>query len=106
MLWWAKPAMHRATLARRPYTARVIGGAVAIRVRAVRMAAGVLRVHLSWASVDQTLHLNCGARIENGLDDPRDGNYQLSDSSVVAALAAASAFNAVTIFPCISVVRR
>ena len=38
------------------------------------------------------------ARIDEGLSDPSNRNYQKSDLDIVAALAAASGFNAVTVF--------
>lgn len=70
---------------------------------------------LSWPFVGTTLgfsmfiftslalikrHVELTARIDADLPDPTNRNYRTSDLGVITALAAASGFNAVTVFAC------
>jgi 4-hydroxybenzoate polyprenyltransferase len=79
------------------YTTRVIAGAAALPV-----------VPSEWLLVFSMFIFTCLAlvkryvelamRIDRELSDPSNRNYRLSDLPVIGALAAASGFNAITIF--------
>jgi 4-hydroxybenzoate polyprenyltransferase len=79
------------------YTLRVLGGAVAISVVVSEwLLAFCVFIFLGLALIKRYIELQ--TRLDHGLDDPINRNYRLGDGSVVAALAAASGFNAVTVF--------
>lgn len=79
------------------YTIRVIGGAVAISVPISEWLLGFsMFIFTALALIKRYVEL--AARIDDGLSDPTNRNYRKSDLDIVAALAAASGFNAVTVF--------
>jgi 4-hydroxybenzoate polyprenyltransferase len=79
------------------YTVRVIAGAVAIPVAPSEwLLAFSMFMFTSLALVKRYVEL--AMRIDKDLPDPSNRNYRLSDLPTVGALAAASGFNAVTIF--------
>lgn len=79
------------------YTARVVAGAAALPVAVSEwLLAFSMFIFTSLALVKRYVELSL--RIERELPDPSNRNYQLADLPIVGALAAASGFNAVTIF--------
>ncbi len=79
------------------YTLRVIGGAVAIgAVPSEWILAFSMFIFTAMALVKRYIEL--AARVDGGLPDPTNRNYRKSDLNVLGALAAASGFNAVTVF--------
>ena len=79
------------------YTIRVIGGAAAISVPVSEwLLMFSMFIFMSLALMKRYVEL--AARIDNDLPDPSNRNYRKSDLGIVAALAAAAGFNAVTIF--------
>jgi len=79
------------------YTGRVIAGAVAISVQpSVWLLAFSMFIFTALALMKRYVELV--ALIDKDLDDPANRNYRKSDAEVVAALAAAAGFNAVTVF--------
>ena len=79
------------------YTIRVIGGAVAISVPLSEWLLGFsMFIFTALALIKRYVEL--AARIDEGLSDPTNRNYRKSDLDIVATLAAAASFNAVTVF--------
>ena len=79
------------------YTIRVVAGAVAISVTMSEWLLGFsMFIFTALALVKRYVELT--ARLDKDLSDPTDRNYRKSDLDIVAALAAAAGFNAVTIF--------
>ncbi len=79
------------------YTIRVVGGAVAISVAMSEwLLAFSMFIFTALALIKRYVEL--AARIDNDLSDPTNRNYRKSDLDIVAALAAAAGFNAVTVF--------
>jgi 4-hydroxybenzoate polyprenyltransferase/phosphoserine phosphatase len=79
------------------YTIRVVGGAAAIPVAPSEwLLAFAMFVFTCLALIKRYVEL--AMRIDRELPDPSNRNYRLADLSTVGALAAASGFNAVTIF--------
>ncbi|MEJ0094641.1 MAG: UbiA family prenyltransferase [Methylocella sp.] len=79
------------------YSLRVIGGAAAIGGSASQWLLGFsLFFFASLALIKRYIEL--AARVDGELPDPTNRNYRLRDIEVVGALAAASGFNAVTVF--------
>ena len=79
------------------YTIRVIGGAAAISVPVSEWLLGFsMFIFMALALVKRYSEL--AGRIDKGLPDPSNRNYRKSDLDIVAALAAAAGFNAVTVF--------
>lgn len=79
------------------YTMRVIAGAAAISVVPSEwLLAFSMSIFTCLALLKRYIEL--AARADGDLPDPSNRNYRKSDLGIVAALAAASGFNAVTIF--------
>jgi 4-hydroxybenzoate polyprenyltransferase len=79
------------------YAIRVIAGAVAIGVVVSEwLLAFSMFIFVSLALIKRYVEL--AGRVDSGLPNPPNRNYKLGDLEVVAALAAASGFNAVTVF--------
>ncbi|WOH56089.1 UbiA family prenyltransferase [Bradyrhizobium sp. BWC-3-1] len=79
------------------YTIRVVGGAVAISVPVSEwLLAFALFIFTSLALLKRYVEL--AARADADLPDPSNRNYRKSDLGIVATLAAAAGFNAVTVF--------
>ncbi|MFK8252632.1 UbiA family prenyltransferase [Ancylobacter terrae] len=79
------------------YTIRVIGGAAAISVAPSEwLLAFSMFIFTSLALIKRYIEL--AARVDADLPDPTNRNYRKSDLDIVAALAAAAGFNAVTVF--------
>ena len=79
------------------YTMRVIGGAAAISVPVSEWLLGFsMFIFTSLALIKRYTEL--AGRIDADLPDPSNRNYRKSDLDIVAALAAAAGFNAVTVF--------
>ncbi len=79
------------------YSLRVIGGAAAIDVPVSEwLIAFSMFVFVCLALVKRYIEL--ATRLDRELSDPSNRNYKLSDMQIVAPLAAASGFNAVTVF--------
>ena len=79
------------------YSLRVIGGAAAIGVTVSEwLLAFSMFVFVCLALVKRYIEL--ATRLDRELPDPSNRNYKLSDMQIVAPLAAASGFNAVTVF--------
>jgi 4-hydroxybenzoate polyprenyltransferase len=79
------------------YTIRVVGGAMAISVPVSEwLLAFSMFIFTALALIKRYIEL--AACIDNDLSDPTNRNYCKSDLDVVAALAAAVGFNAVTVF--------
>jgi 4-hydroxybenzoate polyprenyltransferase/phosphoserine phosphatase len=79
------------------YTIRVVGGAVAISVPISEWLLGFsMFIFTALALVKRYVEL--AERIDGDLADASNRNYRKSDLGVVAALAAAAGFNAVTVF--------
>ena len=79
------------------YTVRVIGGAVAIATPASEwLLAFSMFIFTALALMKRYVEL--AARLDSDLPDPQNRNYRKTDIDIVAALAAAAGFNAVTVF--------
>jgi 4-hydroxybenzoate polyprenyltransferase/phosphoserine phosphatase len=79
------------------YTIRVIGGAAAISVPVSEWLLGFsMFIFTALALIKRYVEL--AARVDADLPDPSNRNYRKSDLTIVAALAAGAAFNAVTLF--------
>ena len=79
------------------YTIRVIGGAAAISVPVSEWLLGFsMFIFTALALIKRYTEL--AGRMDAGLPDPSNRNYRKSDLDIVAALAAAAGFNAVTVF--------
>ena len=79
------------------YTTRVIAGAAALPVAPSEwLLAFSMFIFTSLALVKRYVEL--AVRIDRELPDPSNRNYRLVDLPIIGALAAASGFNAVTIF--------
>jgi 4-hydroxybenzoate polyprenyltransferase/phosphoserine phosphatase len=79
------------------YTIRVIGGSVAISVPISEwLLAFSMFIFMALALIKRYVELT--TRIDAALSDPNNRNYRKSDLDIVAALAAAAGFNAVTVF--------
>jgi 4-hydroxybenzoate polyprenyltransferase/phosphoserine phosphatase len=79
------------------YSIRVIGGAVAISVPVSEwLLAFAMFIFTSLALIKRYIEL--AARVDAELPDPTNRNYRKADLDIVAALAAAAGFNAVTVF--------
>jgi 4-hydroxybenzoate polyprenyltransferase/phosphoserine phosphatase len=79
------------------YSIRVVGGAVAIDVPVSQwLLAFSLFIFTALALIKRYAEL--ATRVDTGMPDPGNRNYRLGDLSVIAALAAAAGFNAVTVF--------
>ena len=79
------------------YTIRVIGGAAAISVPVSEwLLAFSMFIFTSLALIKR--HTELAARLDADLPDPSNRNYRKSDLDIVATLAAAAGFNAVTVF--------
>jgi 4-hydroxybenzoate polyprenyltransferase/phosphoserine phosphatase len=79
------------------YTIRVVAGAVAISVPMSEwLLSFSMFIFTALALIKRYVELT--ARIDEGLSDPTNRNYRKSDLDIVAALAAAAGFNAVTVF--------
>ena len=79
------------------YSLRVIGGAAAINVPVSEWLIGFsMFIFASLALIKRYIEL--ATRLDRDLPDPSNRNYRLGDMQIVAALAAASGFNAVTVF--------
>jgi 4-hydroxybenzoate polyprenyltransferase/phosphoserine phosphatase len=79
------------------YTVRVIGGAAAISVPVSEWLLGFsMFMFTALALIKRYIEL--AARLDADLPDPSNRNYRKADLDIVAALAAAAGFNAVTVF--------
>ena len=79
------------------YTIRVIGGAVAIAIAPSEWLLGFsMFMFTSLALIKRYVEL--AVRLDADLPDPSNRNYKIADLPIVAALAAAAGFNAVTVF--------
>ena len=79
------------------YSVRVIGGAVATSIVVSEwLLAFCMMIFMSLALIKRYVEL--AARRDANLPDPTSRDYRNSDLDIVAALAAAAGFNAVTIF--------
>ena len=79
------------------YSVRVIGGAVAVEVVASKWLLGFsMMLFMSLALIKRYVEL--AVRRDANLPDPTSRDYKLGDLDAVTALAAASGFNAVTVF--------
>ena len=79
------------------YTIRVIGGAVAIAITPSEWLLGFsMFMFTSLALIKRYVEL--AVRLDADLPDPTNRNYKIADLPIVAALAAAAGFNAVTVF--------
>jgi 4-hydroxybenzoate polyprenyltransferase len=79
------------------YTIRVVAGAVAIGVVISEWLLGFsIFMFTALALIKRFTEL--AVRLDENLADPSNRNYKVEDLNVVAALAAASGFNAVTVF--------
>lgn len=78
------------------YTIRIFAGAVAIDVPLSEwLLAFSMFIFLSLALVKRYVELS--ARLDSNRPDPANRNYKLDDLTIVAALAAAAGFNAITV---------
>lgn len=79
------------------YSIRVVGGAVAVDVTASKwLLAFCMMIFMSLALIKRYVEL--AARHDANLPDPTGRDYKKSDLTMIAALAAAAGFNAVTVF--------
>jgi 4-hydroxybenzoate polyprenyltransferase len=79
------------------YTLRVIGGAAAIGVMVSEwLLAFSMFFFAALALIKRYIELT--TRLDRDLPDPINRNYKLGDAQIVAALAGAAGFNAVTVF--------
>jgi 4-hydroxybenzoate polyprenyltransferase/phosphoserine phosphatase len=79
------------------YVVRVVAGAVAIEV-AVSEWLLAFSMFIFTALALTKRYVELSVRIDTGMPSPANRNYKLGDLDVVAALAAAAGFNAVTVF--------
>jgi 4-hydroxybenzoate polyprenyltransferase len=79
------------------YTIRVIGGAAAISAYQSEWILG-FSMFLFTALALIKRYIELAGRLDAELPDPTNRNYRKTDLNVIASLAAASAFNAVTVF--------
>jgi 4-hydroxybenzoate polyprenyltransferase len=79
------------------YTLRVVAGGAAIGVAVSEWLLGFsIFIFMSLALVKRYVELSQRQRL--GLPEPANRNYKTSDLPIIGALAAASAFNAITLF--------
>lgn len=79
------------------YCVRVVGGAVAVDLVASKwLLAFCMSLFMSLALIKR--HVELAARLDANLPDPANRDYRTADLGMVAALAAAAGFNAVTVF--------
>jgi 4-hydroxybenzoate polyprenyltransferase len=79
------------------YTIRVVGGAAAVSVMPSEwLLAFSMFMFTSLALIKRYIEL--AALLDDARPDPRNRNYKVTDLPVVAALASAAGFNAVTVF--------
>lgn len=79
------------------YVARLVAGAVAVEVFLSEwLLAFSMFIFMSLALIKRYVEL--AVRMDSRLPDPANRNYKLGDLEIVAALAAAAGFNAVTVF--------
>jgi 4-hydroxybenzoate polyprenyltransferase len=79
------------------YSIRVFGGAVAIEVVVSKwLLAFCIMIFMSLALIKRYVEL--AARRDANLPEPTSRDYRTSDLDMVAALAAAAGFNAITVF--------
>lgn len=79
------------------YSVRVLGGAVAVDVVVSKwLLAFCMCIFMSLALIKRYVEL--AARLDANMPDPPNRDYRTGDLDVVAALAAAAGFNAVTVF--------
>jgi 4-hydroxybenzoate polyprenyltransferase len=79
------------------YAVRVLGGAVAINIVVSEwLWAFSIFIFMSLALIKRYVELT--GRLDAGLPNPANRNYQIGDLNIIAALAAAAGFNAVTVF--------
>lgn len=79
------------------YTLRVVGGAAAIAVPVSEwLLAFSMFIFVALALIKRYTEL--AGRLDSSQPDPTNRNYRKTDLDVVAALAAASGFNAITVF--------
>lgn len=79
------------------YTIRVIGGAVAIAIAPSEWLLGFsMFIFTALALIKRYVEL--AVRLDADLPDPSNRNYKIADLPIVASLAAAAGFNAVTVF--------
>jgi 4-hydroxybenzoate polyprenyltransferase/phosphoserine phosphatase len=79
------------------YVIRIVAGAVAIEnVLSEWLLAFSMFIFMALALMKRYVEL--AARSDSGQSDPPNRNYKLGDLEIVAALAAAAGFNAVTVF--------
>jgi 4-hydroxybenzoate polyprenyltransferase len=79
------------------YTLRVIGGAAAIGVMVSEwLLAFSMFIFASLALIKRYIELT--TRLDRDLPDPTNRDYRRGDLQIVAALAGASGFNAITVF--------
>jgi 4-hydroxybenzoate polyprenyltransferase len=79
------------------YTIRVVGGAAAISVPVSEWLL-VFSMFFFTALALIKRYVELASRIDADLPDPTNRNYRKSDLDIIAALAAAAGFNAVTVF--------
>ena len=79
------------------YTIRVIGGAAAIDVRVSPWLLG-FSVFIFFSLALMKRYSEMALRLDTGLGNPRNRNYQMGDLPVIGALAAASGYSAVIVF--------
>jgi 4-hydroxybenzoate polyprenyltransferase len=79
------------------YTVRAVGGAVAVDIEFSSWLL-IFSIFFFTALALMKRYTELAVRLDRGLSDPDNRNYQLADLSIVAALAAASGLNAVTVF--------
>jgi 4-hydroxybenzoate polyprenyltransferase len=79
------------------YTVRVLGGAVAVDVVASKwLLAFCMCAFMSLALIKRYVEL--AARLDANMPAPTNRGYKIDDLGIIAALAGASGFNAVTVF--------
>lgn len=79
------------------YTVRIFGGAVAISIIVSEwLLAFSMFAFLSLALIKRYSELS--VRLDRNMSDPTNRNYKIGDLVIIAALAAAAAMNAVTVF--------
>lgn len=96
-LWLKKKMLIDVVALGMLYTLRIIGGAAAVGVVASEwLLAFSMFIFASLALIKRYIELT--AQLDQDLPDPTNRNYKLGDLPIVAALAGASGFNAVTVF--------
>ncbi len=96
-LWLKKKMMIDVVTLATLYTLRIIGGATAIGVIASEwLLAFSMLIFACLALIKRYVEL--ATRLDRDLPDPTNRNYKLGDLPIVAALAGAAGFNAVTVF--------